>query len=235
MKLRWLSQAGFLLLSQGMRIAIDPYLSDDLAKLKHYRMSPPPIDPATLNPDAVIFSHDHLDHYDPATVAEILRIRPDCKLIGPESVCAHHKKLGFDASNFIKIKEGGSEYLCGLKITAVRAYHSDPCAVGFFISTEKSDIYISADTLYRPTLAKEILAISGKKPTLAIVCINGKLGNMPWNDAAKLVLELGASAAMPMHYGLFADNTENPEPFKEYLSARGISVTIPNEHSTYDL
>lgn len=235
MKLRWLSQAGFLLQSQEMKIAIDPYLSDDLAKLQHYRMTPPPISPSELNPDTVIFSHDHLDHYDPVTIAEILRARPDCKLIGVKSVCRHHENLGFDVSSFSTIKENDTISLGGLKITAVRAYHSEPCAIGFFISTGKSDIYISADTLYRPTLAKEILAVSGRKPNLAIVCINGKLGNMPWRDAARLVLELGATSAMPMHYGLFADNTEDPHPFKEFLSEFGIDVVIPDESSIYEL
>lgn len=131
MKLRWLSQAGFLLQSQGMKIAIDPYLSDDLAKLQHYRMTPPPISPSELNPDTVIFSHDHLDHYDPVTIAEILRARPDCKLIGVKSVCRHHENLGFDVSSFSTIKENDTISLGGLKITAVRAYHSEPCAIGF--------------------------------------------------------------------------------------------------------
>ena len=235
MNLRWLSQAGFLLENQGARIAIDPYLSDDLAKLKHYRMSPPPIPPSMLNPDFVIFSHDHLDHYDPVTVAEILRIRPDCNLIGVESVFEHHKKLGFSTSHFTPIKLNDTVCVGGLKITAVRAYHSDPFAVGFFIFTGEFGVYISADTLYQPTLSSEILSSSGCKPDIAIVCINGKLGNMPWNDAAKLVLELKASKAMPMHYGLFADNTEDPIPFKEYLSDRGVDVIIPDEESTYKL
>ena len=54
-------------------------------------------------------------------------------------------------------------------------------------------------------------------------------------DAARLVLELGATSAMPMHYGLFADNTEDPHPFKEFLSEFGIDVVIPDESSIYEL
>lgn len=55
-----------------------------------------------------------------------------------------------------------------------------------------------------------------------ITCINGKLGNMDCESDARLAGEIGVKMAVPCHYGMFEDNTENPERFRTALEGTGI-------------
>ena len=71
MKITWLGQAGLLFESDEIRIMIDPYLSDSVRKIepKKFRRVPVPEELFKIEPDIMIFTHNHLDHYDPETVA----------------------------------------------------------------------------------------------------------------------------------------------------------------------
>ena len=225
MQITWLSQGGFLFENNGKRIAVDPYLSNDLVKLGHDRMTPPPLSYEQLKPDCVIFTHDHLDHYDPITVAEIVRLYPDCVFAGSQNTLKHHKSLGYDCSNFALLNLGDVFEFGGLTFKGVFANHSDEFAIGLVISDGKKFVYLSGDTLADEKILPSVLnATEGNTVDLAIVCINGKLGNMPWTDAFMLVMKLMPRKTMPMHYGLFADNTEDPQPFFEHALSIGVEI-----------
>ena len=66
MKITWLGQAGLFIETCGLKIIIDPYLSDSVEKInpKNYRRTP--VDEAFLKikPDVIICTHNHLDHVD---------------------------------------------------------------------------------------------------------------------------------------------------------------------------
>ena len=53
----------------GKTVMIDPYLSDSVVKVNplNYRRAPIAQEYFDLTPDVIIFTHDHLDHYDPET------------------------------------------------------------------------------------------------------------------------------------------------------------------------
>ena len=74
MKITWLGQAGFLLETSGLKIIIDPYLSESCLKLNPDLYRRMPIDEKYLEiePDVIIITHDHLDHYDPETLKHYL-------------------------------------------------------------------------------------------------------------------------------------------------------------------
>jgi len=63
--LTWLGQAGFRLELDGLRVLVDPFLSDHKARL----YPPPPRGAAVRNVDWVLVTHDHIDHFD--RVAEL--------------------------------------------------------------------------------------------------------------------------------------------------------------------
>ena len=72
MKIRFLGQSGYLLESNNTSIIIDPYLSDSVNRVAgRPRVLPIPIEPKDIFCDAVICTHDHLDHLDPDTAADI--------------------------------------------------------------------------------------------------------------------------------------------------------------------
>ena len=106
-------------------------------------------------------------------------------------------------------------------VTATPADHSGG-AIGLVITDGKTRVYVSGDTLYRGDLAEAVRAAGGGEPDLAIVCINGRWGNMPAEDALRLVGELSPRAAAPMHYDLFATNSADPRPFLDGCRAMGV-------------
>ena len=74
MKITWLGQAGLLFEKNGFKFMIDPYLSDSVKKVnsKNYRRVPVKESIFEIKPDVMIFTHNHLDHYDPETVKHFL-------------------------------------------------------------------------------------------------------------------------------------------------------------------
>ena len=75
MKITWLGQAGLLFDNGKTKIMIDPYLSNSVEKYepKNYRRVPVKEVFLSVTPDVMIFTHDHLDHYDPETAPVFLR------------------------------------------------------------------------------------------------------------------------------------------------------------------
>ena len=72
MKIRFLGQSGYILKSGNSEIIIDPYLSDSVNRVAgRPRTLPIPINPENISCDAVICTHNHLDHLDPDTVERI--------------------------------------------------------------------------------------------------------------------------------------------------------------------
>jgi len=214
MNLTWLGQGGFLLECDGRRLVIDPYLSDCLARLHGVRrLIPPPLTIEQLKPDVVFVTHDHLDHFDPETMVPLMNAFPDCRLVGPESVVEHGRREGFAEERLSCIAPGRTVEVAGYRLTATPAMHSDRFAVGVLIEAGGRLLYVSGDTLYSPTLGAEVLALAPRPIDCVLICVNGKLNNMDAASAAKVVGELRPAVAIPMHYGLFAENTVDPEEF----------------------
>lgn len=209
MKITWLSQGSFLFESNGTRILIDPYMSDCLEAKGLKRMIEFPLTFEALKPDLLICTHDHLDHLDPETVRRIADVYPETIVAGPSSCCEHFKTLGV-AESQITLLERGKPVCQGLiKITPVMAIHSDPEAVGLVIETEDKKIYLSADSEY----ADDLVCPLTRNCELILICINGRLDNMSLDEALNVVKAAKPLMALPMHYGLFAENTADPQPF----------------------
>src|ERR1041384_2368281 len=88
----WLGQSGFMLLWNGKRVLIDPYLSDSLTKKyaatdkPHARMSERVVDPELLKNIAIVTSsHNHTDHLDAETLIPVIRNNSGIKMIIPEA------------------------------------------------------------------------------------------------------------------------------------------------------
>ena len=130
--LYWLGQAGFLIEIAGLRVVIDPYLSDTLAtkyassRFSHERMSPPPIMPEELGPiDLVLCTHHHTDHMDPGTLAPLARLWPRLLFVVPAASAAlARERIQIDDARLIAMDAGQSvRPLPGLLARATRAAH----------------------------------------------------------------------------------------------------------------
>ena len=215
MNITWLTQGGFLFEQNGFRMVVDPYMSDSLAG-KVTRIAEFPISLDALCPDAVLCTHDHLDHLDPETILRLFGQYPESHFAAPERGYHHLAELGIPTPRLLKLET--PEAFGPFKVTPVCARHSDPSAVGLLVDDSKCKIYLTGDTEYDEKLVSPLTSESD----LLLICINGRLGNMNWEEAVKTTAALMPKTALPMHYGLFAENTENPEPFISACQQRGI-------------
>ena len=236
LKITWLSQGGFLFEYGSLRIAADPYMSDVLSARGLGRMSPPPIPCEKLKPDWVVFTHDHIDHFDEITVSQICSAYPKCKFAGPQSTSEHFSKLGFQ-NEFNTLKIGTRfEFANGACTIPTPAFHSDKNAVGLLFDFGGKLAWLSGDTLFEPSLVASVNELAGgRKISVAMICINGKLGNMNADEAAITISKLRPDLAIPMHFGLFAGNTADPEPFVKALEKESIRTLVAEAGKPYKI
>ncbi|MNK18038.1 metal-dependent hydrolase [compost metagenome] len=214
MKIKWIGQSGYVIDFKEIRLIVDPYLSNSLDRIQGLkRLFPVSIEIAHLHPDFIYCTHNHLDHFDPETIIQIVELFPLCKIIGPISVIEHAEKLKIKADNLILLQQGDHLQFPDFRITATPAFHSDPYSTGLLIETNKHTVYFSGDTENPPALAKVIKTMMRAQPDLFFVCINGKLGNMNINEAVRLTKDIQPKLVIPNHYGMFAENTADPRCF----------------------
>ena len=228
-KVVWLCQAGFIFDIEGARVVVDPYLTNSCGapRGRFDRMVPPPVSFRELAPDFVLFSHDHRDHYDDESVPPIYNLHKNCFFVGPISTYDHFMAQGFDTLRFQTLAKGNTYDFKHFKVAPVTAYHSDAHALGYVFDFGARKVYFSGDTEYSDTLADDVMAGAGGKIDLAFIVINGKLGNMNWREAVKFTGQLKPRQVVPMHYGLFAKNTEDPMPFKGEAEKLGVVCNLP--------
>ena len=208
MIIRPLGQSGYILKTKNSEIIIDPYLSDSVNRVAgRPRLLPLPISPADISCDAVICTHDHLDHLDPDTVAEIT---PRQLFITTNGGKEKLKSLGKE--NVIAINEGESISLRDFEIKAVFADHTVE-AFGLIVRAEDITIYFSGDTLYN----EKLFDIADYRPDVTFICINGRLGNMSVGEALIVAERIGAKINIPNHYDMFASNSEDPRLFADNI------------------
>ena len=237
MKLTWLTQSGYLIEEDGFRLVIDPYLSDAAVAKGATRIVPAPMNAHELAPDALLCTHCHVDHWDPVAAPDILRFHPASSLIAPASVRPLALAEGVGEERIVPL-DAGKEIQAGpFKITALPTIHSDPHGIGFLIRNGDTSIYHSGDTEYSTALAKDLQSRIHKltpQVSLALLCINGRLGNQTWQEAALIAELLNPSLVIPHHYDLFLENQQDPAPFLERcgqfgISARTMVAGVPEE------
>ena len=208
MNIRFLGQSGYVLRTEKTQIILDPYLSDSVNRVAgRPRTLPIPMLPEDICCDAVICTHDHLDHLDPDTAMAI----PKGQLFITTSEGAQHlNRLGQTNVKVLRVDE--SITIGDVDITAVFADHTVE-AFGLIVQAEGKTLYFSGDTLYH----KKLFDIAGYHPDLAFICINGRLGNMTAQEAVQVANRIRAGVSIPNHYDMFASNSEDPRKFVDAI------------------
>ena len=208
MKIQWIGQSGYILKTDSTTLCIDPYLSDVVEELAgKKRLVSPPVSAENICADAVVCSHNHLDHLDIKTVPKLI----SSTFYAPSDCRSVLKELG--VKDYKVFDEGASFTIGDFTIKAVYANHTVP-AVGLLVKCEGKTLYFSGDTYYDDNL----LNIKQNSLDYAFICINGKLGNMNVEEAVKFAKDLSPAWAIPNHYGMFAENTEDPYKFADELN-----------------
>jgi len=238
----WLGQAGFLFEACGLRMLIDPYLSDFLAqkyrgkKYPHTRMAPPPVQAEELfDVDFVLATHGHSDHLDPGSLPVIARNNPSCRFVVPESCRATALERGVPADRLITVDAGTILPLGGGAIlSAIPAAHErlekDAAGhflhLGYVLDFDGLVVWHSGDCVPYPGLEE---SLAGFHVDVAFLPINGRdaertgngiLGNFRLDEAVDLVLTVPIALGIGHHFGLFDFNTIEPEEVRKYLASR---------------
>ncbi len=228
---QWLGQAGFLFELNGIRIVIDPYLSDSLAekyrgtRFPHQRMAPPPIRADELDAiDWVLCTHQHTDHMDAQTLLPIHHRNADCRFLVPQAWENKVLEIGIardrihtvDADESIQLNDG-------ILLTAIPAAHEEmkftkegfSWFLGYIITSEDVTLYHSGDCIpYKGLLERltkfkidiAFLPVNGRD---AIRQKNGIPGNFTAHEAADLCINAGIPTLVCHHFNLFDFNTAN--------------------------
>ena len=220
-KITWLGQAGLLFEHDGYKIMIDPYLSDSVEKVnpKNYRRVKVDESLFEIKPDIMIFTHNHLDHYDPETVPKFITEESGMTVLSPTSVWNEVRQIGGN-NNYVLFNRHTQWSQCGLRFTAVKAEHSDATPIGVIIDDGEKKYYITGDTLYNEEIFEDI----PDDIYALFLPVNGVGNNMNMIDAARFAERVGAEKVVPVHTGMFdeldanefaCDNKVVPEIYKE--------------------
>jgi L-ascorbate metabolism protein UlaG (beta-lactamase superfamily) len=225
LNLWWLGQSGFLVKVDDHYLLLDPYLSDSLTEkydgtpTPHVRMTRRVVDPTRLGfVDVVSSSHGHTDHLDPVTL-QALRPRA---LVCPAGL----RDLASERAGVVPhvVEVDGTVMVAGFRFTAVRADHNVPGgAVGFVAQCGRWKLYHSGDTTAYAGLGQRLRSFG---VDIALLPINGQLGNMDGAEAARVAKEGGARLAIPCHFDMFEFNTAAPDDFVETCASLGQSCRV---------
>lgn len=222
MKITFLGQAGLCFDTGTTKIIIDPYLSNSVGERDAKKNRRQPIDEEWLNanPDILVFTHNHLDHYDEQTVKRYLSATTKRLVLAPRSVWNNVRLIGGE-NNYVQFQTGTKWTENEVTFQAVKAEHSDADAIGVVITIDNENYYVTGDTLYNQSVFDSLPSIAFKAVFLPI---NGVGNNMNAFDAALFAEKVKARNVVPVHFGLFDDmtgeelklgNTVIPKIYKE--------------------
>jgi len=227
-----LGQHSFILKLGETVIYIDPYLTNEKARLIVPLLKPEVVDNAAI----VTGSHDHGDHIDRPAWPAVAAASPHAVFVVPEAVRnSVVADTGIAPNRIHGLSDGWSIKLCGVRITAVAAAHElldrDPETglypyLGYVFEGNGVTVYHSGDCcMYEGLVTK----LKKWNIDLALLPINGRdakrlknncIGNMTWQEAADLAGTLEPGLTIPGHYDMFAMNLQDPKPFFDYLKVK---------------
>lgn len=217
----WLGQSGFLLARGYDRLLLDPYLSDSLTQKyaetdkPHVRMTRRVIEPERLRHIWVTTSsHAHTDHLDAITLRALQAANPMMEFVVPVSTVAVATERSGRVPS-VPMDAGETATFGPFTINAVPAAHDamerdadGHCKyLGYVVSWGTFALYHSGDTVVYDGMVDRLRPFN---VDLAILPINGKVGNMGGRDAARLAHDIGAKLVVPCHYEMFEFNTADP-------------------------
>ena len=233
-----LGQAGYALRGERALVLIDPWLSTALEEEEGItRATPPALRPHEVEvADVICITHEHPDHLDPRTIAEIAERVPGARFVAPVPVLGLLQAAGLSRKRIVAARAGAAVEAAGARVTGVRTAHElhpdafggyrfwldeqgEHRGLGYLVELEGHRVFHAGDTIWWPGLQDEL---RGLAPELAILPINGRdamreaqglWGNLSAEEAAALAAAAGVPAVVPCHFDGVAGNLGDPSRF----------------------
>jgi L-ascorbate 6-phosphate lactonase len=225
----FLGQESVVIKGGSTIIYIDPYLAE--AKSRTFQAPFRPED--VTNADYCLITHEHSDHLDPSTLGVMVRNK-ETVFMAPGFCREQMLQLGAMSERLLDAATGQWSEGNGVRIKPVPAAHEeldyDPARdhrfVGYLLELNGVSLYHAGDTVIYPGLIESLKA---EHIDLGMLPINGRdafrwnrglVGNMNYREAAELAVAAGMDTVIPLHYDMFAGNSEKPGYFVDYLYER---------------
>lgn len=247
----WLGQAGFALRWAGLRLLIDPYLSDSLAikyrgtEFPHQRMMPPPVVPGELRElDWVLCTHGHSDHMDPGTLPELAAHNPRCRFVVPRADSEKALSRGVPPERLVAVN--AEEQLTlgeDAQLSVLPSAHEELqvndrgeyFCLGFVLRLGRCTVYHPGDCV---PFAGQAARLQRERPDIALLPVNGRdeyrrsrgvPGNMDLGEAVELCVAARIPWLVPQHFGMFDFNTVDEGDLATALTdlPPGLNAVLP--------
>ena len=169
----------------------------------------------THDADVIFITHDHYDHFDPASIEKILK--DDTMMVIPRTCFDAWTSSGLIVTQVIQLDPGEKIDMGGLQIETVPAYnHLKPFHprkkgwLGYVVTVEGRRIYVAGDT----DVTDENRQV---RCDIAFIPVGGKY-TMNVAKAAELI-------NVPTHYGNVVGKETDGHDFKEAIRD-GIRVSL---------
>ena len=243
----WFGHASVYLEVDGIRLIVDPILSDwasPLAGIGPKRFHPPPIDLLDMPKiDAVLISHDHYDHLDMASIKQLSAVGSHFYV--PLGIGAHLERWGVPKPQYTELDWWQTADVNGVRLTSTPVRHysgrglRDKNATlwtSWSIAGPTQKVYFSGDTGFGDhfkTIGERLGPFD-----LSIIKIGAYGPGQPWidihmdpEDSVRAHLAVRANRLLPVHWGTFnlAFHAWD-EPIKravEAAHAQGAEIVTP--------
>jgi L-ascorbate metabolism protein UlaG (beta-lactamase superfamily) len=249
LRITYVGHATTLLELDGVSILTDPVLRQRVAHLRRLSpMQPAPLN-GVVNPDGILVSHLHFDHFD---VRSLRKFDPGITILVPHGGAVQFLRR-FAFSDVRGVQEGADVSFGPVQVRAVHAQHSvvpgasrivGP-ALGYVLEGSAS-VYFAGDTDVFPEMSE----LSGTD--VALLPVAGWGPRLPEGDhmnplrAAESLKVLKPRVAIPIHWGTFApvwaregypEQAAAPEQFRQHAAqiAPEVEVRILQPGETFTL
>jgi L-ascorbate metabolism protein UlaG (beta-lactamase superfamily) len=230
----WFGQSSVALRLGGATALIDPFLSPHPERL----VPPPFVAEEARGVDLVLVTHDHLDHLDEVALPAIAAVSRNATIVVPEAVVDRVVDLGVERRRVRGLASDGRAEIGAVTVDAVPACHGEGVDdayrlgpfLGYVLSAAGARVYHAGDTVLFDGLVERLREL---RVHLALLPINGRdeerealgiVGNLNALEAAQLAQDIGADAAVPLHWDMFAWNPGDPAAF---VAAAQTTVIVP--------
>lgn len=250
----WLGQAGFAVRAGGIRLLIDPYLSDALEakyrgrEFSHARLMPPPLAPQHVRGfDWFLCTHAHSDHMDPGAIPVLAVSNPGCRFVAPRAERQVAIDRGVPSDRFVGLNAGDTLTLgTGVELHVIASAHEEVETnaagehrfLGYILQAGEVTLYHAGDCVPYMGLAESLAAA---RVDVALLPVNGRgksvPGNFTFEEAVALCRAAQIQVLLAHHFGMFAFNTLPEAELADRVARMepGLRVVVPRTGTRYEL